>query len=391
MKILVFNHSFFNISETFIYKQVTGMPQGIDLSLMGFSYLNEQAFPLTNRMFKVSRAVGATDRILTNLLNRLFGLRLGFSLVNYLRVKRLLTRHRFDLIHAHFGFNAIAIYPVAKALNIPMVVTFHGVDASPEYLDKKSYGEEVQKLIAYARSIIIVSPHMMDTLQLHRYKEKVHLIPCCVNPAEFLRPVSTVQSSAVRILHSGRLISKKGVPDLIRVCVSLSLRYPHVKIDIIGDGPELDLSKALAASAGTEAINFYGARSHGEVRSFMAASDIFVLNSRTGDTGDMEGLPVSVLEAMSMGLAVVSTNHAGIPLAITDGKEGLLVNEKDNEALENALEKLILDKDLRNKLGKAAREKVKEQFTIEKMNRRILEVYKGTFSAQLFHRPGVRY
>ncbi len=126
----------------------------------------------------------------------------------------------------------------------------------------------------------------------------------------------------------------------MKVFSDLSTRMPDIRLNVIGDGPELGAIQQLAQD--TRAVKFYGSQPHEEVKKFMLDADIFVLNSRVGDSGDMEGLPVSLLEAMSMGKAVVSTRHAGIPEAVTDGVNGLLVNEKDNASLSAAIEKLII-------------------------------------------------
>lgn len=377
MKVLIFNHSFFNISETFIYKQVTGLPEGVNISLLGFKFINEDIFPLQVEKFKLTKHVNLFDKMLSTFLWKGLGMRPGFSVFNYLKVKRFLKRSEFDLIHVHFGFNALLVFPIARALKIPLVVTFHGVDASPQYLKNKKYRDAIQQLLAYAKEIIVVSPHMIETLEASEWRDKIHLIPCCVDPAEFVNDkIASGDKEKIKILHSGRLVSKKGVPDLIRVCVRLSEKYPQVQLDIIGDGPELELCRQLVKDAGAGNINFHGAKPHEEVRRFMADADIFVLNSRVGDNGDMEGLPVSILEAMSMQLPVISTYHAGIPQAISNGEDGLLIKEKDNSALAFALEKLIADPGLRSRLGKAARKKVENKFTVKEMNKKIFAVYK---------------
>jgi colanic acid/amylovoran biosynthesis glycosyltransferase len=375
MKILIFNHSFFNLSETFIYKQVTGLRSRADISLLGFHFNNEKTFPLDNKKYHIRRSVNLLDRLISGTLRKISGRPFEFSIFSHGKVKRLLKQNKFDLIHVHFGFNAVIISPLAKSLGIPLVVTFHGIDASPHQLSDSRYREKVREVLKYASAILIVSPHMHGTLELESFKHKTHLVPCGVDPAEFVNSFPEKQHDTIRLLHSGRLVSKKGVPDLIRVCSRLCRKFPRLRLDIIGDGPELSACQQLVNETGSTQISLLGARTHQEVRESMAQTDIFVLNSRIGDSGDMEGLPVSILEAMSMQLAVVSTLHAGIPLAITDGSDGLLVPEKDNEALETTLEKLILDPGLRQKLGEVARHTVQSRFTIDQMNEKIWRTY----------------
>jgi colanic acid/amylovoran biosynthesis glycosyltransferase len=376
MKVLMFNHAFFKISETFIYKQVTGMPTDIEVELLGFEIVNERLFPSENKKHKVERIANNADRIFTAIRKHIFGVRYKLGVFAYFAVKKILRATKYDVIHAHFGFNALLIYPLAKLFKIPLVVTFHGVDASPQMLSQKEYQRRVKSLLEYASAVIIVSNHMKKTLDLGDVNDKVHLIPCGTDPEEFNTLNKTNQSEFITILHSGRLVSKKGVTDLIRVFSLLSHRFRNIRLFIVGDGPELEWCKQLSDDARSESIHFFGEKPHEEVKMVMAEADIFILNSRVGDRGDMEGLPVSLLEAMSMQLAVISSRHAGIPDAVTHNVDGLLIDEKDNIALTTAIEKLITDEDLRRRLGEAARQTVLNRFTNSETNRKIAEVYR---------------
>lgn len=374
MNLLVFSHSFFYLSETFIYKQVTGMPGDVNITLAGFDIVNEDHFPVKWEKIEIKKRIHLVDRLITGVLKRVFGVTIGFSVFNKFRIKKILKQYKIDLVHVHFGFNALLIYPIVKSLNIPLIVTFHGLDASPQMLKKEKYRRNINKVIEYAKSIIVVSPHMIDTLNLSKYKDKTFLVPCSADPGEFVNPHPfNNDDRVIKILHSGRITSKKGVPDLVRVCVELNKKFNNLQIDIVGDGPDLALARQLAS--GSANIKFHGSRTQKEVLMFMADADIFVLNSRVGDEGDMEGTPVAIQEAMNMQLPVVATYHAGIPLLITDGENGLLVNERDNAALEAALEKLITSRDLRHRLGKAARETIATKFTVAEMNRKLADVY----------------
>lgn len=378
MKVLMFNHAFFHISETFIYKQVTEMPPDVNIELLGFDFPHGHIFPLTNKKYRIKKSENAIDRALNVFRKRVLNIRYNFSLFTTISVRKILQESKPDVVHAQFGFNALQIFPLVKQLNIPLVVTFHGLDASPHYLNRKDYKTRIEKVLEYASGVIIVSPHMKDTLGLARYGAKTHLIPCGVDPNEFYPRETLANRNTINILHSGRLVSKKGVPDLVKVFSDLSTRMPDIRLNVIGDGPELGAIQQLAQD--TRAVKFYGSQPHEEVKKFMLDADIFVLNSRVGDSGDMEGLPVSLLEAMSMGKAVVSTRHAGIPEAVTDGVNGLLVNEKDNASLSAAIEKLIINPALRKQLGEAARHTVLNKFTIKQANKKIDGVYRKASS-----------
>jgi colanic acid/amylovoran biosynthesis glycosyltransferase len=112
-----------------------------------------------------------------------------------------------------------------------------------------------------------------------------------------------------------------------------------------------------------EGYVFYKRSSLMRSKKVLNEADIFILNSRTADDGDMEGTPVSLLEAMSMGKAVISTNHAGIPYVIQNNENGMLVPERDNEKLELAMRDLIENEEKRINLGKQARQTVVSRFS----------------------------
>lgn len=373
MRVLIFNHAFFHISETFVYQQVKGMPDDMDVELLGFKIENEDLFPLKNKKYKVERAVNAIDKMLSRILR----LHYKFSVFNTVAVKNILSKGRYDLVHAHFGFNALMIFPLVKLMNIPLVITFHGVDASSQMLKDERYKRSLQKMLAYASGIIVVSPHMKATLGLDKYDDKVHVIPCGVDADEFNVGVPLTEKNTITILHSGRMVSKKGVPDLVKVFAALSHQYENIRLLVIGEGPDLELSKQMSSDAREGSVIFLGAKPHAEVKRYMAEADIFVLNSRVGDKGDMEGVPVSLLEAMSLRRAVVTTRHAGIPYVVTDDADGLLVDERDDKSLSAAIERLINDTTLRKRLGEAARQTVVGRFTSLQTNQKISEVYRS--------------
>ncbi|MBA4166692.1 MAG: glycosyltransferase [Chitinophagaceae bacterium] len=376
MRIVVFNHSFFYLSETFIYRQVAGLPKDVSATLLGFDFANEKLFPTTNSRLKLNRPLNIVNKALNRVLPSVIKNKMGFDLFNYFKVKKYLLKAKPDAIHAHFGFNGRDIFPLARLLKIPLIVSFHGVDASPQMLKNQEYKNAMRNMINYASAIIVVSPHMIDTLEISQWKNKTYLIPYGVDTGEFIHNVERGNKKQITILHSGRLVTKKGVPDLIRVFINLEKKIKNIKLIIIGDGQELEASKDIAKQS-TADIEFLGAQTQEAVKKYMSLSDIFVLNSRTSENGDMEGLPNAILEAMSMELPVVSTFHAGIPQAITDGINGMLAPERDNAALEERLEKLIIDDAMRVSMGKVARNTVQSEFTIDKMNDRIAEVYRS--------------
>jgi colanic acid/amylovoran biosynthesis glycosyltransferase len=377
MNILVFNQSFFPLSETFVHRQVLGLSRYHDVTMLTYRYENEDKFPIDVKKVLLAPYQGLPDQVITKAFRVLTGKGHKLSVQNRSRVSGLLQNGKIDVIHAHFGPSGIELLPVAKKLGIPIVVSFHGIDAAPAMLGDKEYADSIQEVIEYAKAVIIVSPHFIDTLNLGRFSDKVHLIPYGTDEQKFV-PAETPDREKIVIQHVGRLVAKKGVPDLITAFARLCSNYNNLELRIIGDGPEMQMCRDLVDRLNLgDKVMLLGSKPHGVVNEHMKDADIYVLNSRTDDKGDMEGLPNSILEAMSMEKPVVSTYHAGIPQAIRDGENGLLVKERDNEGLAAALERLIQDGDLRRRLGVAARKTIVANFSANSMETKIQSVFAG--------------
>jgi colanic acid/amylovoran biosynthesis glycosyltransferase len=372
-KILEYSNHFFPISETFIYRQVVALEDKFQIVLVAKKFENEARFPLHNVARELITGGKNLSARLVNRILRTFKFHSPFSLASSLKLIRLTKG--VDLIHAHYGWNGLHILSIAKKNNIPLVVSFHGKDASAS-LDNQSYRKRLPELFSYASAIIVCSPHMRNSLPLSGFFEKLVEIPYGVDATVFSPLPTRTRSATIRILHVGRIVAKKGVTDLIRVFARLAKQYPEVSLGVLGDGDELEECKAIAAFEGIESqVIFYGAQSSETVKEVMSQSDIFVLNSRTDKSGDMEGLPNVLLEAMSLELPVVSTLHAGIPSLVESNVNGLLVPEKDNQALYDALETLVLNEDMRKSFGQCGRKTILERYTIEKMQYRLVEVF----------------
>ncbi|MCA1802139.1 MAG: glycosyltransferase [Rhodothermaceae bacterium] len=370
-KILVFNTSFFDVSQTFVYHQVAVLSKHYDMELLGMAFMNPHGYDLNSfEKHKITRPGGFFNRV----LYRLFGIRF-FSAASLLTLFRLFRENQFRAIHAHFGTNALLILPFARFFRIPLVVTFHGADAS-RMLRVKNYVKRLPKLFDYASAIIIVSRHMEKSLKLDKWMHKVHIIPCSVDPGEFVANPLKRENGRIRLIHAGRLTPKKGVPNLIQVFAELASKYPEVDLDLAGEGDDEEECRQIVESSGLEKrVRFHGAVGHVTIKKLLNNADIFVLNSRTAADGDMEGTPVSLLEAMSLGIAVVSTRHAGIPDVIRDGENGLIVPEHADEALGIAIERLIVDEELRQSLGREAIKTVRQDFSLDVMEEKLIRVF----------------
>jgi glycosyltransferase involved in cell wall biosynthesis len=167
--------------------------------------------------------------------------------------------------------------------------------------------------------------------------------------------------TACRILCVGRLVPEKGQAVLVEAIAALAAREQSVSVTFAGEGPQRAALDALAERLGVRGrVSFRGAVSQAELRGLYEQASIFCLPSFA------EGVPVVLMEAMAMRLAVISTRIAGTPELIEDGRDGLLVPPGRSDQLAEALERIITDSSLRADLGKAGREKVLREFSLER-------------------------
>ncbi|MDX1641170.1 MAG: glycosyltransferase family 4 protein [Balneolaceae bacterium] len=375
-KILVYNHIFFLISETFVYQQSRDLARNFEVHVLAKEFRNPHEFDCSMfNMHNVRRPTSLAGRALGKAVRMLVGSSLEIDLRSFFRLRKAIKKNKYKAIHAHFGPNALDIMGYAKAYGIPLVPTFHGHDAS-RLLKNEKYKNRLPELFEYASAIIVVSRHMIKNLELEPWIEKVHIIPCSVDPEKFVITKNGRASDKIKIVHSGRIVSTKGVPDLVTVFTELADKYENIELHIAGDGEQLPDARELAeGSRHSEKITFYGRVSQKQVNKLLNDSDIFVLNSRTDENGDMEGTPVSILEAMCLKKPVVSTIHAGIPDVIQHGENGMLAHEYANDELYNCIEQLIQDADLRKRLGARARTTVEQSYTTTVMNQKLQDIF----------------
>lgn len=165
---------------------------------------------------------------------------------------------------------------------------------------------------------------------------------------------------AFSVLLVGRAVEKKGLRYLIHAVDHL--RDLNLRVHVIGEGPLLNAAIEQARNLGVEdRVVFYGARPHEFVLEIIARTDCFVLPSVTADDGDMEGIPVVLMEAMGIGVPVVTTRHSGIPELVENEKHGLVVPERDAEALAGAIRRVA---EGAGDFTSAARQRVETEFNM---------------------------
>jgi glycosyltransferase involved in cell wall biosynthesis len=169
----------------------------------------------------------------------------------------------------------------------------------------------------------------------------------------------------VKILSVASLQRYKGIPFLIEACRILAEGGIDFECSVIGEGEDrADLEARIAAAGIGDRFFLPGILPHHEVKERFLRSDIFVLPSIIEENGKMEGLPNALIESLALGVPAVSTNTAGIPELIIDGKTGLLVEQQDSAALAGAMTRLIADQGLREAVAARGREEVLREHDI---------------------------
>ena len=212
-------------------------------------------------------------------------------------------------------------------------------------------------------------------------RDKIHVIHCGVDGAGAAE--RREQEDPPILLCVGSLIEKKGHEVLLRACALLKERGMKFECRIAGDGPLKPALAAQARSLGIEGCTvFAGACDQETVRSLYEQARVFALPSVYASNGDLDGIPVVLMEAMAAGVPCVSTQVSGIPELIESPKEGLLVEEKNPAALADALEKLLRDRALREDIALAAREKVRREFNVRRSAAELSELFRQSIEME---------
>jgi glycosyltransferase involved in cell wall biosynthesis len=200
----------------------------------------------------------------------------------------------------------------------------------------------------------------------------VHVVPCGVDvPPEV--PVRR-EAETVRCIAVGRMVAKKAPILLLDAFRRAHEVYPRLRLDCVGGGPLLAAARQFVQSFRLEhAVRLHGWQTNVAVWRLLAGADVFLQHSVVDDeTGDEEGLPVALLEAMAAGLPIVATRHGGIPEAVEHGATGVLIAEGDVVDMAGQMVRLAMDRDLRLRLGHAAWTRARERFTWERERQALL-------------------
>lgn len=260
-------------------------------------------------------------------------------------------------------------------LKMPQLTVFHGFDMS-SLIRRKGEGFYRELFDSPGHASVAITKHWRRALD-RMGDRNASWLPLGVNTQAFtFRPRHFPVDRPVRFITVGRLVEKKGQDDVIQALARLPLtcRDMHWEYHLVGAGPEeARLRQLVRALELQDKVVFHGAQSHRRTGELLDASDVFILASRTGRDGDMEGLPVALMEALAAGMPTISTQHSGIPELIEHGRSGLLGPEGDLSALTENIATLLQNHNLWAPLAIAGRQQVEANYDISKNFRRFAE------------------
>ena len=297
-------------------------------------------------------------------------LKFKYDLRGIVKLISLINKRKYSIVHVHlFPANLfVSLASLFLPKNIKFIFSEHSI-----YNRRRLFTIfRILDTFIYSRyyKIICVSKQVQVALieWLSKLKRKTIVISNAV-PILELSNCSSIKK--YDIIFVGRLIKAKGIDVLLKAIKILKEKYQkEIKAVIVGKGHLDEELKGLVVKLGIEKeVEFLGVRR--DIERLMKSTKLFVLPSR------WEGMPLTILEAMSNGVGIISTRVGGIPEVIEHEKEGILIPPEDPEALARAVIKLLEDRKLRVKLALNAYKKVKEKYSIELYTKNILELYKS--------------
>jgi len=386
LRIAFVTGAFPKLSETFVLQQIVGLlALGHDVRIFAFENPGEalaQPEIATHRLLERTLYLDeASARRRAGWRGSLARMALATFLSGAALTRRVAygTQGRFDVIYCHFAHVAELARQLraVKFFEGPLVGVVHGYDVTT---------------IVEQRGERFYAPLFRDAARLYPVSDvfRSKLVRLGADPAKVevrrmgvdtralaYAPKTLATSETPRVVSVGRLIEKKGIEHALRAMAAAerSLGRP-LHYDIVGDGP---LRKTLEAAAEREGVArrvvFHGSKTRDETQALVAQAHLLLAPSVTAANGDMEGIPVVLMEAMALGVPVLSTKHSGIPELVVDGASGVLVPEGDPLALGAALAALLGHQERWDALTRAARRRIEDEFDNAVLVRRMAEAF----------------
>jgi glycosyltransferase involved in cell wall biosynthesis len=282
------------------------------------------------------------------------------------------------LMHVHFATDGLTAYPLAAALQIPLIVTLHGYDVTMQQVGRNPLRSAAHRfrlgaLQQRADVFLCVSEFIRRKALAAGFPERKLLVHHIGIDTDIFKPTRSCNRNN-NVLFVGRLTEKKGCAYLIRAMVQVQRHVPSAKLIVIGEGQLRSSLQTLAECLHVE-CEFLGRQDHLSVRRHIAEARLCAVPSVTAANGDSEGLPMFLAEAQGLGVPVVATHHAGIHEGIVDGSAGLLSAERDVPQLAANILRVLGDDALHADLSRRGVELVKREFDLSLQTQALESIY----------------
>lgn len=305
----------------------------------------------------------------------------GLNLKGMKQIIDFSGEHKFDLLHSHgYKFNVLIALQSKKARRMPWIVTMHGYLQHPFPSKGWFYNSLDRLLISRADGIAVVSEKLIKSLIL---KPKNLLLEVISNGVVFSDQTVTslldpeiesfFDSKSQVVIVVGRLSYEKGLDILLKTMLPLLVEKQDVGLLILGEGPERRFIESFVDDNALAAQVFIAGYRRNAV-AYIKRSDLLVIPSRT------EGLPITLLEAMTVEVPVVATNVGAIPIVLNDGEFGALIEAGDYQGLQVAIEAALVDEKGSRQRALRAKEVVKMRYSMYETANKYRKLYQRVVS-----------
>ncbi len=360
-----------------IYRQTSGLKRVVP-QVLAFKRENQSSFPI-DRLELLQRSRFRWIRRQWNRTNKSMP-QASRSETSSLRGS--LRKHRCAAFHIYLGNNGIFWLPFLRRTTLPVVISFHGADAQAAQSTAHTR-ETLKEVLKRANRVLARSASLAAILRsagCSAEKLWIHRTGIPLNYFPFRqRPVP--ERGTWKLLQASRLIPKKGLESSIRAFALFRERWPDAQLRIAGQGPLLDSLKSLTESLGIKPyVEFTGFLTQAQLRDLYYDSHFFLHPSVKTPSGDQEGIPNSLLEAMATGLPCIATRHGGITEAIENEISGLLVSEFETDELAGAMQTLADNPQLYQLIATNGSLVINKQFDLAAQINQLEEIYLETIN-----------